>query len=173
MGHHLKVENENEQHIYQINQNVLAKFEASPFRLNKNGEHSFVISITCLKVAVWYSGVLRAPYLSNEFSKLVSIVATLGSFASNSTPPQNQTSAHKFSIYQFSARPPYKPNPTAPSNAPESEATESRASRETAEALMSRSESPEAPAITASGRPAMRRDGGRRRGGTRRAWAWA
>jgi hypothetical protein len=38
---------------------------------------------------------------------------------------------------------------------------------------MSRSESPEAPAITVSGRPAMRRDSERRRGGTRRTGAWA
>lgn len=139
--------------------------------VTKNGQHSFVISITCLKVAVWYSGVLRASYLSNEFSKLVSIVATLGSFASKSAPPKRQTSAHKFPIYQFSAKPPHKPNPTAPSNAPESEATESRASTETTEALRSRSEPPEAPAITVSGRAAMRRDGERRRGGTRRGWA--
>lgn len=49
------------------------------------------LPITCLKVAVWYSGVLRAPYLSNEFSKLVSIVDTLGSFVSKSAPPENQT----------------------------------------------------------------------------------
>lgn len=135
------------------------------------------LPITCLKVAVWYSGVLRAPYLSNEFSKLVSIVDTLGSFVSKSAPPENQTSAHKFPIYQFSsqhsAKPPHKPNPTAPSSAPESEAMESRASTETAEALRSRSEPPEAPAITVSERPAMRRNSERRRGGTRKDWARA
>lgn len=46
---------------------------------------SFPTLFTCLNVAVWYSGVLRAPYMSNEFSKLVRIVATLGSFASRTT----------------------------------------------------------------------------------------
>jgi hypothetical protein len=47
---------------------------------------------TCLNVAVWYSGVLKAPYMSNEFSKLVRIVATLGSFVSRATLQQTKSS---------------------------------------------------------------------------------
>ena len=64
-------------------------------RYNPHWLPPFLSLITCLNVAVWYSGVLIDPNPSNEFSKLVSIVATLGSFISTSTPPKAITT-HQF-----------------------------------------------------------------------------
>lgn len=46
-------------------------------------KHSNILSshcCTCLKVDVWYNGVLKAPYGSKELSILVNIVDMLGSF---------------------------------------------------------------------------------------------
>jgi hypothetical protein len=120
-------------------------------------------------VAVWYSGVLKAPYMSNEFSKLVSIVATLGSVSkatlqqtksSLTNPHQNRTTLqvqiNQEEIKNISR--PQKP-------------TRIRGDAGLVLHGYSRGTSRSEPSPTAAGGPpAMRREIARRGAGRRRGW---